>query len=340
MQKLKIFLILPIIIFFGIWGCNQKSYSYGDFESVIVFSDSVLYEKMLPVLEKTFDQFIYTPHSEKSFYLHRRSIRDLNALKRRRNLLFLGLLNGQDEESRYIQKMLSGELKQALNRGELFYIFKEDLFALNQMCIILTAQDEKQLYQKIDQYSQTIFNILEKYNFKRLSVLHYADGHQDKLEQYLSERYGFTLKIPLDYQLIKETPDSNFIWLKRLRPDRNLVVYRYRGTQLPTDEEWLFNLRDSLGLVHFMGDSINREDSYMQTTTFDSLDAVKLIGVWENFNPEAGGPIGGPFRSYVFADKPNGWIYLIDISVTDPGEWKKPFLDQLEVIAATFRLTK
>ena len=101
----------------------------------------------------------------------------------------------------------------------------------------------------------------------------------------------------------------------------------------------MYNLRDSLSYEHFQGDSVNREDSYLKRTTFNSREAVKLVGVWENFNPQVGGPIGGPFRSYIFADSKNGWIYVIDLSVTAPGKWKKPFLDQLEVLVASFRLT-
>jgi hypothetical protein len=340
MRQIKYFSLITLAVFLGINGCDYKSYSLGDFESIVVFSDSLLFEKMEPVLGKTFDQYIYTPHSEKSFYLHQKPIQVLNELKRRRNLLFLGLLDGQDPASIYIQKLLSPDLKQALVNGDMFYIFKEDLFAQNQMCIILAAADAEQLYQKIDQNSQEIFEILNSYNLKRLSTLLYLDGRQDKLEQYLNDSYGFTFNIPLDYHLIKETPDSNFIWLKRLQPDRNIVVYRFKGKQLPTDEQWLYDLRDSLSFEHFMGDSVCREDSYLQKTTFIEQEAVKLTGVWENFNPEAGGPIGGPFRSYFFVDKKNKWIYLVDLSVTAPGKWKKPFLDQLEVFAASFRLTK
>jgi hypothetical protein len=338
MREINTMLGFMLILLLLICGCNLKSYSIGDFETIVVFSDSLLLNRLEPVLGKTFDQYIYTPHSEKSYYLRPHPLQDFNELERSRNLLFLGLLNGDDPVSVYIQKILSPEVQDAIKTGEIFYIFKEDLFAYNQMSIFLAAEDTITLYNNIDRYSQDIFEILEKYNFKRLSSLLYIDGRQEKLEEYLGNTYGFTLKIPLDYYLIKETPDSNFIWLKRLRPDRNFVVYRYKSSQLPADENRLFNLRDNLSYVHFEGDSVNREESYLKLTTFNKQKAVKLIGVWENFNPEVGGPIGGPFRTYVFADTLNRWVYFIDISVTAPGKLKKPFLDQLEVLAASFCL--
>jgi hypothetical protein len=338
MLKINIFVLIAIPFLLVICGCNHKSYSIGDFESIVVFSDSILYKKTQPVLEKTFDQYIYTPHSEKSFFLNLESIQSLDQLKRRRNLLFVGLLDGEDTVSKYIQKMLSPELQEAIRNGEVFYVFKEDLFATNQMCMILAAADTIQLYQKIDQNHQRIFEILEAYNFRRLSQLLYLHGRQEKLEQYLADSYGYKFKIPSDYHLIKETPDSNFIWLKRLRPDRNLAVYRYRGTDLPTEEKKWFNLRDSLSDEHFQGDRVNREDSYIEQTQFIAQKAVKLVGVWENLDPKVGGPIGGPFRSYGIVDTNNKWIYFIDISVTAPGKWKKPFLDQLEVVAASFQV--
>ena len=49
--------------------CDYESESFGDFEKIFVFTDSLIYENVRPELERVFDHFVYTPHSELSFYL-------------------------------------------------------------------------------------------------------------------------------------------------------------------------------------------------------------------------------------------------------------------------------
>jgi hypothetical protein len=91
-------------------------------------------------------------------------------------------------------------------------------------------------------------------------------------------------------------------------------------------------MRDSLTTVHFEADSIDLNDTYLQLVQFRGRETKKLIGIWQNHRHY----IGGPFRTYAFADPVEKYMYLIDMSVTAPGERKKPYLDQLDIMANTF----
>ncbi len=50
--------------------------------------------------------------------------------------------------------------------------------------------------------------------------------------------------------------------------------------------------------------------------------------------------VGGPFRSYLVFDPEESYLYFLDYTVMAPGKLKKPFLDQLEVIANTFEIVR
>ena len=160
-------------------------------------------------------------------------------------------------------------------------------------------------------------------------------GEQTELEDYIATNYGWKIRIQHDYYLVKESEDGNFIWLRRLDPDRSLFVYRFKAKGLDREDSgWLIEKRDSLGTIYFESDSVSKEDSYMVNTEFCGFPAVKLIGIWQNHKLF----IGGPFRTYAFFDPEQKYIYMVDILVTAPDKRKKPYLDQLEVMANTFRL--
>ena len=67
--------ILIVSLLLTVWtACNYQSDSYGDFEQIFVFGDTMLIGGMRTNLEQVFDNYIYTPHSEKSFYLEHKDL--------------------------------------------------------------------------------------------------------------------------------------------------------------------------------------------------------------------------------------------------------------------------
>jgi len=330
--KITITLVILISMYAG---CTYEPDSLGDFEKIYVFADSSLFDRVRTNLEQVFDNYVYTPHAEKSFYLELHPFEDLSAYERRRNLLFLIILDKEDAVSRYIQNALSPEVENAIREERIFEIFQENFYAREQMIIILPAVNVEKLRQSLEAYKERIYQKLEAYNFKRMEKIMFLRGEQKTLEEYLTENLGWYIRIQHDYSIVKETDDSNFIWFRRFKPDRNLFVYRFRADTLPEGDEWLIQLRDSLAVIYFESDRIDREDTYMVRTTFQNRPAVTMIGVWQNDRHL----LGGPFKTFAFYDSENKLIYILDISVTAPGERKKPFMDQLEVMAKTFRFT-
>jgi hypothetical protein len=314
-------------------GCDYKSASFGDFEKIIVFADSTIYNKIQIELEQTFEQFVYTPHSERSFYLDLQPLEMFDTYQTRRNLLFLGLFDGQDKVSEFVKGALSPQVQKSVVDGDVFEIFKEDLFASEQVVIFLPASDIEMLRKNLLARQDIIFNRLNSSYFRRVKNAMFLKGEQLIIEEYLEREYGWKIRLQHDYYIVKEVDDKSFVWFRRLNPDRCLFIYRFPYRDLDDEGSWLYHTRDSLTTVYFEGDSIDKEDTYIEFVEFQGKTAKKLNGIWQNRKHY----IGGPFRTFVFSDENEKYIYLIDISVTAPGYRKKPYLDQLEVLANTFQ---
>jgi hypothetical protein len=333
LKKVLYSLILISLAINFIPGCEYKPSSFGDFEKIVVFADSTLYNHVRTELEQTFDQFVYTPHSERSFYLDLQPLSMLNTYQSRRNLLFIGLLDGQDQVSKFVNKVLSEDAQRNVLNGNVFEIFREDLFATEQEVMIFAAKDIGTLQKNLSDRKDIIFNRLNTSYFQRLEYAMFLKGEQFVIEEYLIKEYGWKIRVQHDYQIVKEVEDKSFIWFRRLNPDRCLFIYRFPYKNLDEEGIWLYHTRDSLATIYFEGDSIDREDTYIQFIEFAGTEAKKLVGIWQNHRYY----VGGPFRTYAFADEKEKFIYLIDISVTAPGHRKKPYLDQLEVLANSFQ---
>jgi hypothetical protein len=333
LKRVLLNLVLISQAIYVVPGCDYKPTSFGDFEKIVVFADSTLYNQVRTELEQTFDQFIYTPHSERSFYLDLQPLRMLDTYQSRRNLLFIGLLDGQDQVSKFVNTVLSDNVQKSIMNGEVFEIFKEDLFASEQEVMFFTASDIGNLKKNLSDRKDIIFSQLNTSYFQRLEYAMFLKGEQFVIEEYLVKEYGWKIKLQHDYQIVKEEKDKSFVWFRRLNPDRCLFVYRFPFRNLDEEGLWLYHTRDSLATVYFEGDSIDKEDTYIQFIEFLGKKAKKLTGIWQNHQHY----IGGPFRTYAFADENEKYMYLIDISTTAPGHRKKPYLDQLEVLANSFQ---
>lgn len=332
----KLFNIFILIIVLLALGCDTKTSSVGEFDHIIVFCDSTLYKEIEPNLNQVFDNFIYTPHSEKSFLHKWVPLNLLENYSKRRNLIFIGLLNQNDEVSEYVRKMLSPEIQDKILKGEIFEIFRENIFSYDQMGLILCAANKQEFISNLSLQGDNIYKKFERYHFKRLNTIQFDSGEQFDIEEFLINEYGWKVRVPYSYQVVERSVDSNFVWIKRSEPSRSIFVYRAKGAKSKINEKWIIEVRDSLATAYFEGDSISVEDTYIIDTELNGISATKLVGIWQNHQQI----IGGPFRTYVFTDDSTNYIYFVDISVVAPGKRKKPFLDQLEVIANTFEISK
>jgi hypothetical protein len=253
-----------------------------------------------------------------------------------RNLMFIARLDSEDPVSKEVTALLNEEVIEGIKSGEYFYIPQKDSWAFNQYVVYLVAPTKDEMIQRIYDLGELVFDDFEESYYTRLKEEMYARYENKKLEDYLLEHFPFTLRVQHDYEIVDESLENNYVWLRRIHPrrDRSLAVHWISySDSIDINFGWIVKQRNQLGQWSYQGDVVVEEETHLEQVRFSRWPAYRLEGTWKN--PEL--YVGGPFRSIVFVDKKSDLIFLIDFYVQAVGERKKIFLDQLDIMAHTFR---
>ncbi|MGD9897950.1 MAG: DUF4837 family protein [Calditrichaceae bacterium] len=326
--------VASILILIMLNGCDYKVSTMGYPQKVFVVGDSLLWEDVKDDVVETFESILYTPHVEQSFFLEWIPLSRLNDYKTRMNLFLIGVDTESNPANDYISKILPENFKQDVRENKYFYFFKDDLFARDQIGLIMYAKDRSAFKNNFASNKNEIFNTFNQKYFDRLKTSMYEKGEQVKIEKHLSEVFGWMVKVQHDYFVATEDITEKYVWLRRYDPDRWLSVWRVPGDSTLINRDSLIALRNRMAGKFYEGDHAIEEDTYIAETKFNGQRTKKLIGLWKNDSLL----VGGPFRTYAVYNPTDTSLYMIDIAVMAPGKNKKPFLDQLEVMANTFEV--
>ena len=331
--KLLITLTLVVTIFSQ---CSKKTLSgWGEDGNILVLSDSLIWKSIEPALRETFEKRIITPQTETIFTIKRGNLENF---KRFKNLIFLATLNDTNIVSKLVKSNLSDDAKKKVEENSTYIFIQKEKWASEQLIFFLIAKDTTTLKQKISENKQYLFSLIDDYwneiNHKRM----YRKNEQISMEKKLLSEYGWTFKIPYDYDIFIHKPDSNFIMLRRMLPERWLFVH-WIETDDPSiiNAKWCIKKRDELGKKFYDSDKIEQKFVQPDTAVVDFLGkyAIKLSGVWRNDIKSA----GGPFRNYCFYDENDRRIYMLDYAIFQPRlkDNKRGYLRQAEIMLHTFK---
>jgi hypothetical protein len=336
--KLKYCLILlALAINFG--GCKRVSLPHsigGRDEVVLIVSDKFEVDSFVDALEKV----EYYPTEEKVFNIKQVDLSDFDRYKLWRNVIVVGNIG-----DKYMADLLDEEAKKSVKKGEGLFM-ENNLWVRLQTAIIITGINTEKTQDMLNRSAETVYEVLRKEERERFSKMVYMNGYQEKEKGKMEDFLGASFKIPFGYRLSKN--EDGFMTYMRKNPDR-LVTLLYRAK--PIKDPIAF--RDSLFSKYFNGDKVfvesipvisssMGENEFVKLTTLDTIDfkgekAIKIKGVWRNDKIE-GGPMGGPFVSYVF--QKDGIWYFLDGHVFAPGKKKWPFLEEVDILLGTFEKEK
>jgi len=333
-RKLKYCLILLFLVL-EINGCKRVSlpHSIGGRDEVILIAPAEFQvDSFINVLEKV----EYYPTEENVFNVKRVGLSEINRYKLWRNVVIIG-----NFEESYINNLLGEKAKEELEKGAQLFLEK-DLWVRLQTAIIVTGMNTEETQQLLNRSAGTIYGVLREEERERFSKVVYMQGYQEKETKKMETLLGASFKIPLGYRLAKD--EDGFMSYIRKNPDRLLtLLYRVESIKNP------IKFRDSLFSEHFNGDEVivdsiavtseDGEASFLKLTSLDTINfkdvkAIQIKGVWEN-DKLRGGPMGGPFISYIF--QKDGIYYFLDGHVFAPGKKKWPFLEEVNIILNTFK---
>jgi len=328
--------VIMIIFLLGLFQYECERYApraEGGYETIIVFSDSLDWVAFETDLQNVFEREILTPQNEKIFNLEWRNPLQFGIYKNWKNILFFATLESPGLGGKFVKDMLTEQVKEGVKTGDYYIFTRNNEWALNQKVMILVANDDETLRNRIKDHRTEIFNIFNKSVRERLTKWVYQSNEMKDLEKELFEKYGWTLRIPDNYFIAKEIEDENFVWLRRWNPDRFIFVHWLPAqdeTELTT--EWMLEKRNQLGYAHC--DSMQVDDTNIKSymVQLDRWQAVCINGLWKIEYKI----LGGPFWCYGFYDRTTKRVYIVDIAVFAPGEEKIPFLRQLETMVYTF----
>ncbi|RMI15297.1 MAG: DUF4837 family protein [Calditrichaeota bacterium] len=337
------------VIFLGILGagCETKPPSIGELDEIYVFADSVDWPDYQHALDTLFGKITLMPVAEKEYLIRWRPFSEFEQYKTRKNLMLIARLDSKLPVSAEVSSLLSEEIKAGITSGKYFYIPQKDVWALEQYVVFLVAPTKNDMIQRLYDLGQLVYDDFEKAYYNRLRNQMFRYMENKDLEEYLAKHFPFTLRLQPDYILVDESLEERYVWLRRFQQlpngliDRSIVVHWMPYTDtIRITYDWIVKQRNRLAAKLYEGDVIVEEETRLVKGTFGNRyhqwPCLRLEGTWKNMKHL----IGGPFRTIVFVDKKTNRIYMIDFYVTAPGRRKKPLLDQLEVIAHSFRLVE
>ena len=262
--------------------CDYKKTALGEHEIIYVFADSLLWLDVKDSVLATFDDYIYTPRAERSFILEWLPLSQLNGVKGRMNLMFIGTTKAGNDVNDFLLKSVPAEFIQSVNNDRNFYFFKDDLYLANQISIFMIARDVDSFKRNFDNTKENIYRQFQKKYYARLEKSMFDRGEQTDLEDFLVENYSYKVRVQHDYFLANQSLEEKYVWLRRLDPDRWISIWHLNADSSALTIDSLENIRNVMTAKYYGGDVVVTDETHLDTVLFRGQETVKLTGTWRN----------------------------------------------------------
>ena len=334
-QSLKNLLVVFCITTMGLmYSCDIKVSAFGHPRHILVVADSSLWMDFKGQFLEVFEAPVYMPVTETEFEVEWIPLEKLNEFKSRMNLFFLGVVEEDNAASDYLKQVLPESFIHGVRDNQYFYLFKDDLFARDQIGAFMMARDRSSLQNNFDLLKNEIYQNFSDRYFARLKREMFDRGEQKNIEKIILDNFGWSVRVQHDYFIAMQDALEKYVWLRRIEPDRWLSMWEIEGNESQMNKDSLIAIRNKVIGRNYEGDQVVKEDTYITMTKLSEYPAHKLVGVWRNDSLY----VGGPFRMYAIYRPETSKLYFVDIAVLAPDKEKKPYIDQLEVMANTFKI--
>jgi len=340
----KFILYIFLITILVIAGCDPTiKPARGLEDEIYVVADSIEYEELRTALETTFEKLIYTPQPEKLFTLKRISVNEIERNRNKKNLIIVGPLNSSSTTSQFIRAIVDSAARMKLIENDGFLIKKYDLWAKNQLVMVLTSPEIQELEFNILKNKDALLYTFQQISDKRLyASLYKSQYEQEEVEGKLLKDYGWLIYVQADFALALNKPEDNFVWLRRSPNsdmERWIFIHWIENASpelLNTDS--IKAIRNKLTEKYYRtsDDSayvVIAKDYYTTSEiNFKGRYAIFTQGLWD-LNIKG---MGGPFINYTFYDEKSKRLYMLDGSVFAPKYYKRNLIHQMDVTLQSF----
>ena len=334
-NSIKLYQIIISILYFSfLSSCDFKKDAIGFDDEIRVICSKEDESIVKSFLEKIFNDTLYTPAPEPYYRLIFSKPESYTKLKNYAQVIVASV--NKDENNigyRLISKLLSQNQVNISKKDNPIFITR-DLFSNNQVYGIINAIDKEHLFGFFEKNSDLMKDHFENQFSIRGNKFLFENRSLTDFEDSLKHNFRWSIKIPWGWEVIKEIPNENFIWIGNQYPYRWLSV-KWKNGNLINDklaigkEIWDFPKR------HYKTIRFNDYKFNFKIEKFNTYKSWVCSGVWESIDSSE--VKGGPFQSFVFYDHNTDRTFHINTLVHNPGENKALYIRQMKLVAKSFK---
>jgi hypothetical protein len=303
--------------------CTNIPSSIGKSYEVVVAASSI----DSTMITANIQLYNYVPQKEGLFTFLFKADTAIKQFSRYHTIIIYGT---PEDES--IGTLLNDDAKLATKK-DTFTLFKlNDLWAREQLVVIMAVSEAVYISQGIEKYGNIISDILEENYYQRIKKNYYYRDIDKKHKKTL-ENFGVTFDITKSWMIDSTYWDENFLFFHTHLPDRSIFFYKEPASQ-DLSRTMVMEKRNALTAKYYDGDYILNDLVNSEEIEYRDMKGLKLRGVWQNDSLIA----GGPFISYFLTD--GDTLFVIDAVLFNPGTRKSDYFTTLEVIMNSFQLVK
>jgi hypothetical protein len=312
--------------------CEKHQTSMGGVDDIYVFATDTARAILGQAIDTTFSYGFRTPEFQRFFNVKWKPLNDFPNFTKFKNIILVADLDRKDLAAQITRRLLPQQNYSEAQKDSIHMFSIPDNWANGQMFVLIAGRDMKLVERSILEQKGWLYGKFERKFEEGQSEYIYGRLEQTKLTNYFWNKYRWTIRVPRDYQIIKEIPEANFVWLGRGMPYRWLSISWENGIQ----SEWLttnglYNKRLKIGELYGSNMTEKRFLGF-QLLKFGDYDALKMYGLWYH-NEETK---GGPFETYAFYDWRTDRTFVIDMLMYAPGEKMSVLFRGIEIVAKTF----
>jgi len=326
----SLFLFLLCLLIFG---CAGKKDSLGTDDEIRVICSKIDEPVIKDYLASVFDDTIYTPAPEPLFKLIFSRPEHYEDLKEYAQVIIAAVnRNSTNPGYRLLKKLLpEGQLNNSEDDNPV--LLTRDLHAKDQVYVVINASNKEHLFNYLDKNKCLLRKHYDE-QFKLRGSRFLFNDNQTQIEEKINEDYGWFLKIPWGWEVLRNDDKMNFFWMGSEYPYRWMSIKWDNGN----------NINDGLSLGkqiwnfpinHYKSIRFNENRFKLDRIYFNDYKGWQCSGIWESM--DSLDAKGGPFYSYIFYDHHSDRTFHINTLVHNPGKSKAVYIRQMELIAKSFR---
>ena len=305
--KITVIFIFLLIVF----SCNIKKESMGSNNQINILVSDEDKEYIELYLGNLFNYNVKTPIDENLYSLNFVNSKKYQNIIEHKNIIIASLEDPVDSTGDLLYKKFYQSYKK-----DLFII--NDLYAKNQMILLIGSKDLFDFIDKIDNYNSWILNSFNEHISRNyLSDLKKIDLDENIIS-IVKNNFGINIIIDENYEIIKNY--DNFLWIGRGHPYRWIVLNQI---ELPENYNYLDTIID---LLENNLTNVIINDKYLDI--YQKNNNMIIRGLYEQLDSDT----GGPFFTYIFEKYNNNKVIFVSGFVNNPGKNKADLLLQLESI--------